>query len=148
MLWKMLGIALLVLVLGFVFRLVAFGATSRKMSGPEWTGGALAACTKKPNCVSSLATDEEHSIDPLASGEGAAEAFRRAAERLAAMPGTEIVRSEAGYLHAECKSSLFGFVDDLELHLDRQTGVLQVRSASRVGYSDLGANRRRVDSLR
>ena len=148
MLWKILGAAILVLALAFVFRLIAFGAASRKMSGPEWTGGALAACLEKPNCVSSLATDGEHGIEPLASGESAAEALRRAAERLAAMPGTEIVRSETGYLHAECKSSLFGFVDDVELHLDRQTGVLHVRSASRVGYSDLGVNRRRVDSLR
>ena len=69
MLWKMLGIALLVLVLGFVFRLVAFGATSRKMSGPEWTGGALAACTKKPNCVlTTMQTSSSSACGLSASG--------------------------------------------------------------------------------
>ena len=148
MLWKALGIALLVLVVAFLFRLSSFGATSREMAGPDWTGGPLAACSDRPNCVSSIATDQEHAIDPLASGEAAAEAMRQAAEKLAAMPGVEIVRSETDYLHAECKSSLFGFVDDLELLLDRGSGVLHVRSASRVGYSDLGANRKRVNSLR
>ena len=52
------------------------------------------------------------------------------------------------YLHAECRSALFGFVDDLELHLRASDGIIAVRSASRLGYGDLGVNRRRVESLR
>jgi uncharacterized protein (DUF1499 family) len=59
-----------------------------------------------------------------------------------------IVKTTDRYLHAECKSRLFGFVDDLELQLDREAGVIAIRSASRVGYSDLGVNRRRVETLR
>jgi uncharacterized protein (DUF1499 family) len=58
------------------------------------------------------------------------------------------VNETPGYLHAECRSALFGFVDDLELHLRVSEGVIAVRSASRLGYSDLGVNRRRVEILR
>jgi uncharacterized protein (DUF1499 family) len=64
------------------------------------------------------------------------------------MPRTRIRRDESGYLHAECQSRLFRFTDDLELRLDAARGVIHVRSASRVGHSDLGANRKRVEALR
>ena len=52
------------------------------------------------------------------------------------------------YIHAECTSAVFGFVDDLELHLRPQEKLIAVRSAARLGYSDLGVNRKRVESLR
>ena len=55
---------------------------------------------------------------------------------------------EPGYLHAECQSALMGFVDDLELHAQPDAGRIDVRSASRLGYGDLGVNRRRVETLR
>jgi uncharacterized protein (DUF1499 family) len=58
------------------------------------------------------------------------------------------VNETSGYLHAECRSALLGFVDDLELHLRPSEGVIAVRSASRLGYSDFGVNRRRVEVLR
>lgn len=58
------------------------------------------------------------------------------------------MEEEAGYLHAVCRSRLFGWADDLELRIDTEAGVVHVRSASRVGYSDLGVNRRRVERLR
>jgi uncharacterized protein (DUF1499 family) len=61
---------------------------------------------------------------------------------------TRIVTETADYLHAECRSALLGFVDDLELHLRPDEGIIAVRSASRLGYSDLGVNRRRVEGLR
>jgi uncharacterized protein (DUF1499 family) len=58
------------------------------------------------------------------------------------------VTETADYLHAECRSAVFGLVDDLELHLRQSEGIIAVRSASRLGYSDLGVNRRRVEGLR
>jgi uncharacterized protein (DUF1499 family) len=64
------------------------------------------------------------------------------------MPRTRIVRETADYLHAECRSTLFGFIDDLELNLRPTEGIIAVRSASRLGYSDFGANRRRIERLR
>jgi uncharacterized protein (DUF1499 family) len=66
-----------------------------------------------------------------------------------ALPRTRIVKRTSDYLHAECRSKWFGFVDDLELHLRNAHGpVLAVRSASRIGYSDFGVNRARVEQLR
>jgi uncharacterized protein (DUF1499 family) len=64
------------------------------------------------------------------------------------LPRTRIVAVTSDYLHAECASAVFGFVDDLELHLRRAEGVIAVRSASRLGHSDLGVNRRRIENLR
>jgi uncharacterized protein (DUF1499 family) len=63
-------------------------------------------------------------------------------------PRTQIVQSERHYLRAEARSRFFRFVDDLELALDPEAGILAVRSASRIGYSDRGVNRRRVETLR
>ena len=63
-------------------------------------------------------------------------------------PRTEIVASSPGYLHAECTSALMGYVDDLELHMRPSDGVIAVRSASRIGYGDMGVNRKRVEDLR
>jgi uncharacterized protein (DUF1499 family) len=67
---------------------------------------------------------------------------------VAALPRTTVIEETANYLHAQCASALFGFIDDLELHLRESDNIVAVRSASRVGYSDLGVNRRRVEGLR
>jgi uncharacterized protein (DUF1499 family) len=66
---------------------------------------------------------------------------------VAATPRTEIVEQRDGYLHATASSALFGFVDDLELHADPVAGVVQARSVSRLGDSDLGVNGRRLAAL-
>ncbi len=64
------------------------------------------------------------------------------------LPRARIVEETEDYLHAECRSALFGFVDDLELQLRPSESIIAVRSASRLGYSDFGVNRRRVEALR
>ena len=69
-------------------------------------------------------------------------------ETVAALPRIRVVSEGEGYLHAECESTLLGFVDDLELHLRSDQGIVAVRSASRLGHSDFGVNRRRVESIR
>lgn len=64
------------------------------------------------------------------------------------MPGSRIVTSENLYIHAEYRSRVFGFVDDLEVLLDEVQKLVFLRSSSRIGYSDLGVNRQRVDHIR
>lgn len=87
-------------------------------------------------------------IEPLALvGDGPA-TLQRLHDIVAAMPGARIVRFEGDYLRAEFTTPLMQFTDDAEFWLDREAGVVQVRSASRLGRSDLGANRRRVDLIR
>jgi uncharacterized protein (DUF1499 family) len=104
-------------------------------------------CPEKPNCVSSLAEDADHRVAPfLLNGPNPSWSAVRAA--VAAMPRTAIVEEGHGYLHAECTSRIFRFVDDLELLRNEAGDRVDVRSASRVGYGDMGVNRERVEKLR
>lgn len=110
--------------------------------------GRLAPCPTSPNCVSSDARDDAHRVEPLWLAAPADAAWRDAEQAVAELPRTRIVERSQGYLHAECRSALFGFVDDLELQLRASDGLIAVRSASRVGHGDMGVNRRRVEALR
>ncbi|MEA3333717.1 MAG: DUF1499 domain-containing protein [Pseudomonadota bacterium] len=108
----------------------------------------LAPCPKSPNCVSSDARDSKHNTPPLQLIMPPSEAFQIARELVLKLPRTRIINETSEYLHAECKSALFGFVDDLELNLRPTERIIAIRSASRLGYSDFGVNRRRVTELR
>ncbi len=115
--------------------------------------GRLAPCPTSPNCVTSQGDpqDAEHHVAPLAFPAGVndpAEAWSRLVQAVRALERTRIVTLREGYLHAECESALLGFVDDLECLLDAPQRRIEVRSASRLGYSDLGVNRKRVEALR
>ena len=110
--------------------------------------GRLAPCPERPNCVSSEARKPDQRVAPLPLGSDPALGWERLRAAVAGLPRTRIVTGSADYLHAESRSALFGFVDDLELRRDPDAGVAHVRSASRLGYSDLGVNRRRVELLR
>lgn len=111
----------------------------------------LGECPTSPNCVSSETSDAAHAIPAFTLEADSTQGWRAVREAVVAMPRTTIVTETATYLHAECASSIFGFVDDLELLLrggPGQHSVIAVRSASRVGYSDMGVNRKRVELLR
>ena len=108
----------------------------------------LAPCPDRPNCVSSQAEDEDHRVEPLGLEGTAEEALARLREIIAAMPGATVDEVGEGRLKARFRSRVFRFVDDLEMVVDVAAGVIHVRSASRVGYSDLGVNRRRVETIR
>lgn len=98
------------------------------------------------------AEDAEHHVEPFpfpASAKGDPQAAWRLLERAVRdLERTTIVTLRDDYLHAEVSSALMGFIDDLECLLDAASGKIHVRSASRVGYSDLGVNRKRVAALR
>lgn len=108
----------------------------------------LSACPDTPNCVSSQATDAEHKIEAISYSGDAAAAQARMRQVLEKMPRTRIVVDEPRYLHAENRSLIFGYVDDVEIYLDAGNSRIQIRSASRLGISDLGANRGRVEAIR
>jgi uncharacterized protein (DUF1499 family) len=92
--------------------------------------------------------DLEHYIEPIRFKGSAHEAIAAARKAVEGMPRTTVVRDEGNYLHAEFRSRLLGFVDDVEFTYDAQAGVLHVRSASRLGRRDFGVNRARVEELR
>lgn len=124
------------------------GCAGRRPTALGPLDGRLAPCPSSPNCVSSDAPDAAHAVAPFALAVPAERAWAAARDAVAGLPRTRIVADADGYLHAECRSALLGFVDDLELQLRPSGAQIAVRSASRVGYSDLGVNRRRVDGLR
>jgi len=104
--------------------------------------GRLTACPDSPNCVSSYESSEEHSIAALDAN------LNQIQQILLAMDEANIVEQSSNYLYAEFTSSLMGYVDDVEFLYDAASDSTQVRSASRVGYSDMGANRKRIETIR
>jgi uncharacterized protein (DUF1499 family) len=137
-------VVVLVLFLGLVAGgglLLAMKSHTAPSLGP--VDGHLRVCPVTPNCVcsQSAARDSLHAVAPL--GRADWQVVRRAIEAA----GGRIGRDDGHYLHATFRSSLFHFVDDVEVLRDAQ-GLLQIRSASRVGRSDLGVNRKRVEAIR
>ena len=107
----------------------------------------LQPCPSSPNCVCSDATDS-HGIEPIVIAGNARMLWQRLQDYLAQQQGFTIKQVDDKYLRVEAKTRLLRFVDDVEFELRVEQGVIAVRSASRVGYSDLGANRRRVEKIR
>ena len=108
----------------------------------------LAPCGRRPNCVCSRAdAGERHRVEPLAAAKDPAATFGRLKELLSSWPRTTLLTATDDFVHAVCRTRL-GFADDLECRLCHSSGVIHVRSASRLGYYDMGANRARVEGLR
>lgn len=128
----------------------AVGLPTLSCTAPELglVNGRLKPCPDSPNCVNSQAPDTQHHVEPLPLPPGAGDPIARLAELLGSQPRVEVVETRDDYLHAVFISRILRFRDDVEFLLDREAGVFQVRSASRLGYSDMGANRARVERLR
>ena len=110
--------------------------------------GRLADCPDSPNCVSTLATDAQHlipAIDWSHTDKTATEAIKQLIST--EFPRARLVSESPGYLHFEFTSLIFRFVDDVEFLVDDENNQVHFRSASRVGYSDMGANRRRMEKI-
>jgi uncharacterized protein (DUF1499 family) len=111
--------------------------------------GRLQDCPKRSNCVSSeAAAHTGGGIAPLTIHAGAQTAWKALCETVGTLPRSRIVTRTDAYLHAEVRSRIFGFVDDLEFQLREKDGIIEMRSAARTGYYDLGVNRRRLERLR
>jgi uncharacterized protein (DUF1499 family) len=122
-------------------------------SGPKLgvTDGQLTPCPITPNCVNSQATGKLDSIEPLYFTGTQKEAKQRLIKVLKEMERTEITVDQEDYIRAESTSVIFGFVDDVEFYFPSEESgkiVIQTRSASRLGLSDLGVNRRRIEEIR
>ena len=110
--------------------------------------GRLAACPSSPNCVSTQAEDREHWIAPLTIPASSVNPIDVLADVVRSMPRTVMVEQNSEYLRAEFRSQIFRFCDDVEFYFERSSGRVHFRSASRVGYSDLGVNRIRMEEIR
>lgn len=138
------------LILLAVITLAVLAQHSRSQAPPGRVDGRLPPCPDSPNCVcSEYPADSAHHVEPLRlpADLPPAAALDRLGDQVRALGGA-VTTVQQDYLAASFRSRLFGFVDDLQLRLDAQEGVVHVRSASRVGRSDLGVNRQRVEALR
>src|SRR5262249_14745562 len=108
----------------------------------------LAPCPSSPNCVSTRAHDEGHAILPIRYHKSRVEAKEALKEVMRALPRTKLVEEDEAYLHYEFTSLLLRFVDDVEFVFDDEAKTIHFRSASRIGYGDLGVNRTRMEQVR
>ena len=137
------------LVLIFLFAMAVVSADPEDLQfEPGRDIVQITPCPNSPNCVSSLSHDPDHKIEPLRHDLAENNAMVRLQKIIEDMPRTTITQATTRFLRAEFKSLIFRFVDDVELVAREASGVIHVRSASRVGYWDLGANRRRVEQIR
>ncbi len=104
--------------------------------------GRLTSCPDSPNCVTSYDTDESHSIEPLVAE------LNQIEQVLVGLDEANIVDAGDNYLYAEFTSRIMGYVDDVEFLFDPVNGITHVRSASRLGYGDMGVNRKRIEAIR
>ena len=113
--------------------------------------GKLKPCPDTPNCVSSQAADEQHFIEPILLTATPDETRDIILKTLDEFSRVKVIQTQADYIHAEFTSMIFRFVDDVEFYFPAsESGVvrIEIRSASRVGRSDLGVNRKRVEAIR
>jgi uncharacterized protein (DUF1499 family) len=122
----------------------AIQAQVTSADGPD----KLSACPDSPNCVSSQSTDEAHLIEPLHYSGRPADARQKLIDILESINRVRFAKVERDYIHAEFRSSVFRFVDDVKFWFPPDKPIIHVKSASRKGYYDFGANRRRVERLR
>ena len=105
-------------------------------------------CPDSPNCVSTQSTDQARFIEPLHYAGSLADARQKLIDILENEKRVRLVKVETDTIHAEFRSSIFQFIDDVEFYFPADQAIIHVKSASRKGYYDFGANRRRVERLR
>ena len=135
----------------FLMPLLSFsviGCTGVRPANIGVKDGKLAPCPSSPNCVSSQSSDKAHAIEPLSFTGTVAGAHAALRTVILSMKRSQIITDTDSYIHAEFTSAIFRFVDDVEFWFDENAKVIHVRSASRIGNSDLGVNRERVEDIR
>lgn len=148
---KFLKILVVLIILGVIAFFLLRGLVPRVSPMPDNFGvanGRLAPCPDSPNCVSTQATDALHGMEPIAYKGETAVAQAKLLAILAADDSYTLINQTPTYIHAEARSGLWRFIDDVEFFFDEATGLIQFRSASRLGYGDMGANRQRMEAFR
>ncbi len=113
--------------------------------------GQLTQCPATPNCVNSQAKDKKHFIQPILAISTQLEVKNRILKILHELNRAKVIVAEDNYIRAEFTSKVFRFVDDVEFYFPKTKSeemIIHVRSASRIGHSDLGANRKRIEQIR
>jgi uncharacterized protein (DUF1499 family) len=130
------------------FCLIGTLAISACTGSVPTTLGQFAPCPASPNCISTQAKDATHAIAPILYSDDRKSAQKRLLKIIHSLPGARVVTEKDDYLHVQFTSSLLRFVDDVEFYFAVEEGKIHFRSASRIGHSDLGVNRKRVEAIR
>ena len=109
--------------------------------------GQFSECPEKPNCIFSKSSTALHMIAPLIYQNSFLEAKEELLKVIKSMPRAEIATNKENFLHVEFTSKIFRFVDDVEFYFN-EPGIIHFRSASRIGHSDMGVNRHRMEEIR
>ena len=130
----------------FVLALLLSGCAA---TGTDNMTDRLKPCPASPNCVCSDDDGMLHNIAPLKVSEDIASTWQTLVEILQQDKQFTVLTNDTNrYLRGEARTSILRFVDDVEFQARPDEGVIAMRSASRLGFSDLGANRRRMERLR
>jgi uncharacterized protein (DUF1499 family) len=136
-----------IILFSFIF-LTGCSGTAPKLG---LMGDQLTPCPSKPNCVSSQAADKEHYIPPISFTGTPQDAHDKLLQIVNALEQTKVTVVQENYIRVEFTSKIFKFVDDVEFYFpptNTEQIIINVRSASRIGYSDLGANQKRIEQIR
>ena len=109
--------------------------------------GKLNPCPKSPNCVSTQATDNKQKVDPIQFSGSIDEAKDKIINIIGSLKRSKIITNKDNYIHAEFRTAIFKFVDDVEFLFDDSEKIIHFRSRSRLGYSDMGVNRKRMETI-
>ncbi len=110
--------------------------------------GKFYPCPNTPNCVSTQALDNQHKIDPIQYSGSLSEAKEKIVKIINSLKRSKIITDKENYIHAEFRTATFRFVDDVEFLFDDSDKVIHFRSRARLGYSDMGVNRKRMENIR
>ncbi len=147
---KFLGWGLGILVGVMIVGVAGLAIAARVVGKPEELGvveGRLAPCPDTPNCVSTQSGDPEKRMDPLVYRGSTEEARRRLLDIVSDLPRSSLIEQQPDYLHFLFRSPTFGFPDDVEFYFDESAGLIHFRAAARMGQSDMGANRSRMEMI-
>jgi len=136
------------ITLAFAFSLTLVACQGTRPDGLGVREGQLQDCPSKPNCVFSQSVNDDQKVTPLPLKGSPQETMQALVKVIKDMERTQIIEQKDDYLRVEFKSSLLQFVDDVEFYIPEGKSEVQTRSASRLGHSDLGVNRKRIESIR
>jgi len=110
--------------------------------------GKFHPCPDTPNCVSTQAADNKHKIDPIQYSGSLSEAKEKIVKIINSLKRSKIITNKENYIHAEFRTATFRFVDDVEFLFDDSEKIIHFRSRARLGISDMGVNRKRMEIIR
>lgn len=146
---KILFISTISILVLFLAYFIFLGIKSQSGSARGIINGKLTPCPDTPNCLcSEYADDQSHFIDAIPVSEINSVNLMNTIEQAIESIGGTVKQKNDDYLAATFTSSLFRYVDDFEIRVDREDQLIHIRSASRVGRSDFGANQKRINDFR